>query len=619
MNDAYYKDYIASYINITSIPYKNWTKEIVEYALKKEPYTYYENLIKASINGETPLSPYRTLMTIPITYRTFRIYKRLLDYDYKTFFLLVPNEYLGKIKIEKNMGNLFVKKFESIPEKERTPELYKTLSKISLEDYIMQVINFHDIPKEYLTKKKCMDMFYSNIEKYISEIPDIYKSQELCDLLVRIDFAKYFKYIPEVCRTPKMYEEFVQMNPTKNIKEVPKEKQTQGMYDLIFEYGIDHYIDLIPEKYRSKKMYHRLIRINQNKYLPLMPIEYFDADIAVELITVNTSNMNIIPAKAKTLDFYLKLIKKDPPKYLKYLPDKYLTDEVIVKIGSILEKRKDNRKFYDELPINKLIIDKFPGLLGQFSDKIIMKVIKEELCDIIANNLSIDTVIDKYGLSNKTIINILAKIKEKDIKTYKKVNKKIEEHNSLEYTNIQDDMLKLETIILSLGKVSRRKLTSEKKQEIAYLIRKYVHTPLEVIYTYNNSYLKEDKNEVINNFIEYVLEYSLLIDRYEGLAETRKITYENPWLKDFDFNKFFNIVNGIPMSSYKYGAEAKELTMDMAKEIINQLTAEEIPLNTLIVSIAFRRYFKGELEDYIKELHSLDEIFIESKRKKREV
>lgn len=618
MDNTYYKDYVAGYISITKIPYKSWTKEIVEYALRKEPYNYYENLIKASIDGETPMTPYDTLMTIPRTYQTFQIFKRLLDYDYKNFFLLIPNAYLGKIKIEKNMSSLFIKKFQSIPENERTPELYKTLSKISLEDYIMQVINFYDIPKEYLTKKKCMDMFYANTEKYVYEIPEIYKSQELCDLLVRIDFEKYFKCVPEACRTPKMYEELVRRDPIKNIKEVPSEKQTQAMYDLIFDYGIDHYINLIPKKFLSKKMYHRLIRINQNKYLPLMPEEYYDTDIAVELVVASTSNLNTIPAKVKNIDFYLRLIKKDPTKYLKYLPNKFFNDEVIAKIGSILEKRKDTHKLCEELPINKMIIDKFPGLLGQFSDKIIMKVIKEELCDIIANNLSINTVIDKYGLSNKTIINILAKIKEKDIKTYKKVNEKIEEHNASEYTNIQDDMLKLETIILSLGKVSRRRLTSEKKQEIAYLIRKYVHTPLEVVYTYNNSYLKENKNETINDFIEYVLEYSMIIDRYEGLAEARKITYENPWLKDFNFDKFFNIVNGIPTSTYKYGAEAKELTVNIAKEIINYLISEGIPLNTLIVSIAFRRYFKGELEDYIKELHSFDNIFTESKKRIRE-
>ena len=238
---------------------------------------------------------------------------------------------------------------------------------------------------------------------------------------------------------------------------------------------------------------------------------------------------------------------------------------------------------------------------------------------MLVNNQSIDIITDRYGISNRSIINILLIIKEEDIKLYKNINEKINAHNSIEYKSVIDDIAKLEVIINSLGQVSRRKLTSEKKQEIAYLIKKYIHTPLEVIYTYNNSYLKENASETINYFIEYVLEYSLLIDRYEGLSEFRKISYENPWLKDFDINKHFSVINGVPTSTYKYGEDEKELTFDLATEIINKLNFEGIPLNSLIVNIAFRKHFKGELDNYIEELHNYDKIFEKSKRKKREV
>lgn len=619
ISNTYYKDYLSGYININDIPYKYWNGEIISLALKKEPYTYYERLLTLSINKEMHASPEEILREIPEKYRTYRIYKKLLDYDYQRFYLLVPQEYIPRVKTEEYHHESLITNFKNIPEEDRTPAMYKALSKISFEDYLMYVINYHDIPDKYRNKQMCLKLFYSNIDKYVKEIPDEYKSQELCNMLARRNFKKYFSIIPEECRTKEMYEEFVRINPVKNIEEVPKNKRTQAMYDYIFDCGMDNYIKFIPRECRTKEMYHQLIKIKPNKYIGLMPDEFFDVKLAIELVMMNITNLNLIPNKLKNEEFYLRLIKNDPIKYLKLLPTEYYTDEIVTKIGNILLKRKDNHKIVDDLKINKLIIDKFPGLLGKFSDKIIMSIIKEELCTIIANNQSIDIIINKYGLNNKTIINILSKIKEKDIKAYKEINQKIEEHNLLKYTNILEDMKKLETIIVSLGNVVRRKLTSEKKQEIAYLIKKYVYTPLEVIYTYNNSYMKENANEIINHFIEYVLEYSILIDRYEGLTETRKITFENPWLKDFDLVKHFNIIDGKPTSTYKYGTDGKELTLDLAKAIINKLISEEIPLNTLIVSVAFRKYFQGELDNYIQELHNYDNIFIDPKRRKREV
>lgn len=616
-SSTYHKDYVYGYIHISDIPYKYWNAEIIDLALKKEPIRYYETLLSLSINKEINMTPQEVLKSIPKKYCTDKIYKKLLNYDYQKYCSIVPKAYLPHIVVDERYGNVLMANFKDIPEQQRTPAMYKALSRISFEDYLMYIVNYHDIPERYLDKKTCVRMFYENIDKYIKEIPFQYRSQELCDMLVKRNFQKYFMYVPEECRTSKMYEQFVELNPVKNITIVPKEKRTQAMYDNIFECGMDNYIKLIPEKFRTKKMYQRLIKINPTKYVGLMPIKYFDVNLAVELAIANVDNFELIPREVKNEEFYLKLIKENPSKYFKFLPEEYYTDETITKIGNILLKYKGNGRISDDLPINESIIDKFPGLLGRFSDKIVLKIIKKELCEIIANNQSIDTIITKYGITNRTIINILSQIKKEDIETYQEISKRIEEHKTQEYIDVHDDIDRLDIIITALGPTTRRKLTSEKKQQIAYLIKKYICVPLEVIYTYNNSYMQDKPNEKVNKFIEYVLEYSLLIDRYEGLSETRKITFDNPWLKDFDFNKHFNIVDGKATSTYKYGD--KELTPELANNILIKLASEDIPLNILIVNTAFRYYFKGELDTYIDKLHEYDKIFIEPKRRKREV
>lgn len=168
-----------------------------------------------------------------------------------------------------------------------------------------------------------------------------------------------------------------------------------------------------------------------------------------------------------------------------------------------------------------------------------------------------------------------------------------------------------------MGDVSRKSITTNQKLEFAYLSKKYLENSLEDIYAYNNSYYNKVVSLEVNSFIEYVLAYSLYVDAYSGMVDIKKITHNNEWLKDFNYIKFFDIRDNVAHSKHIYGEKQMELTPEIAREIIARLKIEEIPLNILIVNVAFRRYFKGELDLYIKELHGLDTIFDKPKRKKR--
>ena len=564
-NNIYYNDYVLGYIGLSDIPYKYWDSSVESYALKKEPGIYYEKLLEYTINNETGMSIEECLEKIPKDFRTLRIYQKLLTLDYMRFYPLVPINMRSKIKLNPETVKDLISTFKFIPDEMRSPALYKELSKKSLDDYL-----------------------------------------------------KYFSKVPVELRTVKMYENLVELDPVNNIDMVPADKRSQKMYDMLFDYGLDIYIDKIPDEFITKKMYHRLIRINPSKYACMCPKEYFDCEMADYLLSSNIKYLDIIPNNVKDEKFYLELIKKDPIKYLKYLPNKYYTDEVIDSIGKILSGKTIKYRLNGGDKLNKKILNRFPSLIEMFTLPVMHGLIKEELAKMIKENGDISDIATKYNISNKTVLNVIYAIEKNDQVFYNNIcNYLNSDVIAIRNQTIKDDLRKLEIIILSLGKVTRHTLTLENKLQIAYLTKKYLNYSLEEIYAFNNSSKNDIVSREVNIFIEYVLDYTLYADTYRGTIDVKKISYNNEWLKDFNIVKFFNIVNGNINSKYLYGPNEEELTIDIVNEIISRLKFEEIPLNLLILSVAFRKYFKGELDNYIRELHSFDSIFDEPKRKKR--
>lgn len=616
--NIYYDDYVAGYIGIKDIPYKYWDQNVIKYALFKEPLTYYIHLLINSYSGLTGMSVEECLAKIPNKYKTLLLYKQLLNFNSHKYRYLIPNDIYNKIRVRSMNSADLVANFKYIPETERTPFMYQVLSKVSFEDYLMYAVNYHDLPDIYRKKVMCLGMFYGDIDKYVREIPDEYKTIELGEFLANIDFNRWFPILPEHCKSSSMYEKFVEIDPVKNIDLVPKDKRTGKMYEMLFDYTLDTYLNKIPKEYITKEMWHRLIRINPSKYLHIAPSKYVDKDIAIYLLESNPRSLSIIPKKLLTKSFFIGLIKKNPKKYLSILPEKYYTDDVAMEIAKILENHYDKLLINANPKLNRMILKYNSTLINQFTPKAFHDIINEELIKMVDDGTDIIDIVNKYHVNTEAIMRVFKSLAKKDHNLYKSIKDYLNGDRVYQkYINIDADLRKLEEIILSIGNVSRHSFSINQKLQFAYLTKKYLTYSLEDIYAYNNSERNSEVSKTVNAFIEYVLDYTIYFDVIIGSTDLKLISTNNEWLINFNYIKYFNITDGVARSKYFYGIKNEELTTNIASTIINRLKMEEIPLNYLIVIVAFRKYFLGELDNYINELHSYDMVLKKTKRKKR--
>ena len=84
------------------------------------------------------------------------------------------------------------------------------------------------------------------------------------------------------------------------------------------------------------------------------------------------------------------------------------------------------------------------------------------------------------------------------------------------------------------------------------------------------------------------------------------------WLSPYNNDSFFAVKDGKPTVDFFFGTDAKDrkqLTMDIAANIVDLLKQHGIPLKHIIVRQAFRTYFTGDLDDYLGRVTGLDEEF----------
>lgn len=78
---------------------------------------------------------------------------------------------------------------------------------------------------------------------------------------------------------------------------------------------------------------------------------------------------------------------------------------------------------------------------------------------------------------------------------------------------------------------------------------------------------------------------------------------------------FFAIKNGVCTAVYRYGKDGKLLSLEIEEYIIKRLKEDRIPLNNVIVKGAFREFFNYNLEEYILQLQSYDNLYNGFKKK----
>jgi hypothetical protein len=184
---------------------------------------------------------------------------------------------------------------------------------------------------------------------------------------------------------------------------------------------------------------------------------------------------------------------------------------------------------------------------------------------------------------------------------------------------MQSDVSNLDIIIGMLGDIKGNKLDMEQKIKFAYLNMKYINNSLEEIYNFNyNKYSGRDYSKV-DGFFKRILKYNYVFGKDRDIStipEVKTILFNNGWLKKYDRNKFFSIKDGNITMERRYGKDSKLLTLEIEKEIISELVINNIPLNDMVVQGAFREYFNGRLDEYVKKFIGYD-IEFENIRKER--
>ena len=617
----YRRDYLAGHLSISNIPYKFWDEDIVKRALSVEPYIYYEELLEHSHNKLTGISVTKCVKLTPERYRSVNFYKRLLKLDEEKYRHLVPKEMLKRnIEAKVIKASDFIEQFKQLPQQERTPHMYNRLSKLSFDDYLLYVVNYKGIPEGNRTKEKCLPLFYANVEEYAMEIPDAYKTPELAKLLLTRDFNKWFGLLPSHCKTTWMYERFVEINPLINLPQVPRSLRTQKMYDIFFDYTLDTHLDMIPKEFLSDAMWKKLVILDPKKYFYNAPETCIDHELAVILIKKSPYYIDDIPEIVLTKDVFLDLIHDNFRKYLEYLPERYYTSDVINQIAAMLNKTGDLYlwQLNANPRLNQLIIECNPLLINRFTENVFRDIMKIELLRMVEEGGDIERIALKYRINPMTIYNAFKGLSTSDPKVFAKISSYLTGGHTISYSEqIKADLHKLEEIIQALGPATRATITTEQKVTFAYLTNRHLHFSLEKIFNFNNSSLNPKASTIVNHFFECILNHSVKANSYNGAFDMRKIKNNNEWLKGFNVKDFFRLSNGKQHSWYYYKNYDNEMTDEMANKIIERLKFEEIPTNYLIVLVAFRKYFEGELDSYIKELHGYDQIFEEKKKTKK--
>lgn len=487
-----------------------------------------------------------------------------------------------------------------------------------------------DVPKEYVTKKTYNQVFRVNPLLFVA-FPDEFKTNEMCEKIYEIYGEDIIRFIPISKRWNLSYKEEISGKTTEEIKEfyynkfadnplekidyIPFEYRSQKVYDKLFDIGGISVIDKIPNEFKTQKMWDRVVFSAKDvSVLKEIPDEFISSDMCEYLYAIyGIKALYLIPQRCMTKEMYIELINDNIYDNLKLLPVEILDEEIlnilVVKLRKVIKEGKTVDACFEVI---SALINLYPFLIRAFNKEEIDKIIIKELYLIGGNGGTVDSIAKKYELSTSIIDTVLENLKDMDIDVYNNIRSILAINQNKWFINMKNSIYNLDIIISLLDIDKDNKLNIVQKTKFAYLYFKYINNSLEDIYNFNYSKYSKIDCLAIDNFFKNVLKYNYL---YNGVNDagivfdSDTIKFNNSWLNSYDRNKFFAIKDGKMTMEYRYGKSEQLLTLDIEKMIINKLMDNDIPLLDTIVQVAFREYFKGNLDDYIEQFRVYNQEF----------
>lgn len=566
----------------------------------------------------------------------------------------IPSEHITKEMSEKTIkyNSLLL---QYIPFEYRTREMFEYYIKdcaSRVRVSISKAINERDwgsnsmylnflviVPREYLTQKIFDEMFELNPLLFVA-FPDKFKTTLMCNKIFEIYGDRMIYFIPkrflyEVTHKTSLkdktfkekedvYYENFKDDPLDRIDYIPLEYRTQRVYDLLFKTGGMYVIDKIPFENRTQEMWDRVVfnarDISVLKDVPEHFITREMCEYLYNLFSTRTEELCFIPSKYLSKEMCIDLLNDNIYENLTRLSLDKLDEEVLSIIVVKLKKMiSEGKTLGANRELVKYIVGLYPYLIKAFNKDIVKEIIIEELYSLIVNEGTVENIANKYGISISYIKGVLEDIRDTDVKAYDMIKNILDMNQNKWFYNMQKDVSNLDIIISMLGNIKDNKLDMGQKVKFAYLYIRYIGNSLEEIYNFNYNKYTDKDYRLVDNFFKRVLKYNYIFGVGKDITtvpETKTIEFNNSWLRKYDRNRFFSIKDGNATMERRYGKDSKLLTLDIEKEIINELRISNIPLNDMIVQGAFREYFNGRLNDYIKQFIGYDMEF-ENKRKER--
>ena len=613
-NQEFFDLYFNQYCDITQVPKKFQTQEMAN-----KEFEIYQDIKRIPRQFQTQemsnvdFAVHQDIKRIPGQFQT----QEMADIDFKEhhdikrIFYKFQTQEMANIDFTEHQNILRIPyefqdqemadiDFMMHQDIERIPYKFQTQEMANI--YFLKTCGESYVPERFLAKldrakirilKEIQTQEMANndfeIHQDITRILRKFQTQEMADK----DFSIYYD-VTRFSKRLQTEEMFVMdFKIHQNLTRIPREFQTQEMADKDFEEHQD--ITRIPREFQTQEMsdkdfmVHQDIRRISKKYQTLEMLSLYkenakdNSNFISEILVSDSPLISAVSYFFKTFD-------------LDKIPNTIKDSEFYNIVVERVKKDENSQNIYKKL-----------------NDDLKYMVLKSELINLVETGGTKEEIEEKYNISS--IDWVINRLEKDDPDLFKKVKKLFEENANTWFQTMLVDIINLRTIIQNLGDLNPNKLTPEQKINFAYNLSKAgTHHSLAEINEFLERYpmYGDEDFTSVQSFFRHHLNF-----KYKKMAKSDEVAlYDNEkylaqngqnWLRKFDLNETFKVKDGKPIATLKYltpDGEALELTIDKANEILDYLKENEVPLRSCIVNEAFRRYARGELDNFINELEN---------------